>query len=378
MKNNIWIPRFTYFTTGVSVNLFVTALTLYFITIGFNPVQIGILTSIPFLASLFQPFVGLIIDRAKNKIHIYQLFTLFFLVNTIILSMSTNFYVYVVFVFLASITRLSFFGMLDSIMIPSVSNYGGNFGLIRNYASIGFGLGMVLAYPFIKDNLHNFFYVVIVFTTINIVLASLINASVDSIKQKEKPNIKKDLTTLKNNEVFILLILSNFLLFGITGIKVNYQPILLESLNASAFLISIVSFVMVIPEIIMMPKLSHIRQKYQDKTLFLYAFIMATIQLILMFLVQSPILLVILTLMHGLANGIYIPLYSQTLISKVSASVSSTALMFSLTIQFLFSAIVSFLIITPIYVNFGIRYVFLTLAIFTFMGIFVILRVFKK
>lgn len=374
--NNIWVPRCAYFTTGVLANLFVNALVLYYVQIDFSEIQIGLLASVSFLAALFQPIIGLVIDRSKSPKRIYQYIILFYILNIFIMSLTTNFYIYIILVFLTSISKLSFFALLDSIVIKSVNNYGGNFGRIRNFASIGFGVGMIVAFPFISNgDIYNFFYVSIIIGIINILAVQFIKQA--PVKRIAEARVIDDVKAITSNKVVVLLIIANFTIFGIMNIKMSYQPLLLNSLDATPFMIAIASAIMTFPEIVIMPFLAKFRSKYSDQTLFVYAFVLTGIQLFLFSITKNVYLVLIIISFHGFANGIYIPLYSITLLSKVKDSVSSTALMFSITTQFLLSAVVSFIIITPVYVTFGISAVFFVLSLFTFSGALIILYIYK-
>ncbi len=374
--NRKWIPRSAYFTTGVVANLFTTALVLYYLEIGFNEAQIGILASVSFLAAIFQPVLGVIIDRSRTPKKIYQFIIISFLLNLFIMSLTTNFYFYIILVFLASISRIAFFAALDAIVIKSVDYYGGNFGSIRNFASIGFGIGMLVAYPFIINDIYNFFYVSIVVGIINILVVGQLHNSTNE-KEVKKLNIKNDMATLFNNKVFMGLIITNFFMFGMMNIKMTYQPILLQSLGASAFMISLSSIIMTGPEIILMPLFNTVRRYVSDKSIFIIATTLTSIQLLLFSQLNNVYIVLALVSVHGLVNGFYIPLYSQTIVSTVDDKLSSTALMISITTQFLLTSVISLFIITPIYVKYGLNMVFLLLSMITFLSIFSTLYAFK-
>ncbi len=365
-----------YFSSGAIINLFVTGLVLYYIQLGFSPAQIGILTSATYLAALFQPFIGMMSDKSKSPKTLFQVVLIIFLIFVILLSKATNYYVYVVLVFVASIGRNIMFGLLDNLTLRNIDKYGGNFGEIRKFASIGYGIALMLAYPFITANdISNFFYVLIALIIISIIA---IFPLYDAINETDtNHHYRKDIKQLFTNKVYILIVLANVCVMGIGNIKGAYQPILFDSLNASSLIISLSTVFMVIPEIFIMPVNKKIASKHGNLKVLLLAAFAIIIQLIGFVLVDSVVMLLALMVLHGIAMGLYIPLFSAIVIDIVDKNVSSTALLFNSTMQFVLIFFINLFIVTPLYSLLGIRSVFIALLFFSFIGVWLFKKALK-
>ncbi len=131
-----------FYTTDAASGYFM----IFLNNIGFNTLQMGVLTSGAALAAmLFQPFVGRMADRSKTK-NAVLIATLLLAATACVLLRVSQAFIYIMLVYtLFLIARNILHPLVDSITLEHTAERGMDFGPIRTMGCIGYGLMSLLA-----------------------------------------------------------------------------------------------------------------------------------------------------------------------------------------------------------------------------------------
>lgn len=357
-----------YFCAGMTMNCVSVGLPLFFATdtLGFTKMQIGTLASVIFLGSVCQPIIGYICDITGKKQIVSQCLFIGMSFIAIIMTFSKGFYTMLVLAFLMSVFKDPVIGLLDDITISFTNIHGGNYGKLRSGASWGYALGLFFMIPieFILKDINFLVPVLTLIVMLSIIYIILQNFLGDvgyknfinedvSISEEDNLLYKKEVKEKMANKTYILLVLINFLLIGISSAKTSYQSLLLQDLGATTFLLSLANFIMVLPEILFMPHAKNILKDVSiKKVLYAVTFILMIMNGLLAIAENSRFVIAVVW-MHGFSMAFFIPTFFVVLRRYLGNNISASGILINSMTQNLGTFLVGYFIITKIYSNFG-------------------------
>lgn len=356
-----------FFTMGLLTNVMFVGFTLLYVTLGFSIFEIGILTSTSFLGSIFQPLLGHLLDKSKSKKKILRYIILILFLLTSFMLLFESFISYLILVLLISIFRMSILGIFEEISLTYAIEQSIDFPTLRSGASWGYSLGLVFVIPFV---LLKYTYGIIYFTLIVFLITYILLNYIKDIKNINKDNLSLGASfKFLLNKKIILLLFSSGIIMSSTQLKLVYQNILLENLNAPFIIIALANFFTVSFELYLMSRFSKIFRKFSVKKLFVSTAFIISLQLFLFSFVKTVPFVLITVFLHGISMSIFIPSFAIVLGENVAVNLRSTAFLVNIMVISLFTSFIGFFIITPITNNLGLRYGFLTLSIFSLVSL---------
>ncbi|KAH7476617.1 hypothetical protein PRIC1_000627 [Phytophthora ramorum] len=140
----LWETKLMYALSSAGGSAMFNFLTVYYQhTAGFSKVQIGVLQTLPSLASMVAPpFWGAIADRIRDQ----RLVHIFCIVSGSVLWFAVQFFAWsfewtVFMVMLAQFQRSPATSLLDHAVLNMLGNVGGEYGKQRGFGAVGFGIG---------------------------------------------------------------------------------------------------------------------------------------------------------------------------------------------------------------------------------------------
>ncbi|OWZ17285.1 Major Facilitator Superfamily (MFS) transporter [Phytophthora megakarya] len=140
----LWETKLMYALSSAGGSAMFNFLTVYYQhTAGFSKVQIGVLQTLPSLASMVAPpFWGAVADRIRNQ----RLVHIFCIVSGSVLWFSLQFFAWsfewtIVMVMLAQFQRSPGASLLDHAVLNMLGKVGGEYGKQRLFGAVGFGIG---------------------------------------------------------------------------------------------------------------------------------------------------------------------------------------------------------------------------------------------
>lgn len=331
MTKNI---RTYYFLISIVGGIFSTAMPLYYQELSFTSYQIGILIALPSMAMLFQPLWGVVVDK-YNKAR--ELGIIGIILSGAILSLlvfAQNFYQVLIIVGLYSFIKAPVWSSIDNIIITYCMNNNINYGPLRVFASVAWGTSLILFLPF---NLLLGFKSYFIFNLlISIYVAYVILKLPKTIKLEHNEHDLGDtasftdgLKFLFKDATFRYIILFTLFFSTLFVTNLNYQALYFQELGQSQLFISVVMFISIMPELLLLPYVEKISNSYNPVKMLMVVSFAYIIKYICFGMFTFIPLLVVVATLHGIAMSFYIPIFIKLIKSSVPNNVSTTAITFN-------------------------------------------------
>lgn len=332
-----------YLMLGIMGAITTQALPIVYSSYGLSSNQIYNLISIVFLATAFQPLLGMIIDRFFSQERGISL--LFGLVGVVSIGLIfINTYPIILFVILLlSIFRIPLFPIMDGYSAGQVQKYHLNMGLIRAGSTIGFGVGMAVLMLFLNlfnltPNFSFLFMAILAFAAVIIIELSNRKEAVENQlpASDSKQSVVEDDTETKWDLV-VLLVIMQIAFFGFTILKVNYTtPFLVEN-GFTNNVIATTTIIGMIPIFVLMPLFGKIFNKFKFTTIFFFGILANVIQTSLFLLFPTSLGVIMLgSFFNGFIFPLYTPVFGMLLRKGLNSKYISTGFTTIFTIQNLF------------------------------------------
>ncbi len=316
---------------------------------------------ISFLGAVVLPAVGALSDNVKHRKLVITGLGVLQVIAMLIFYFTTSITTLKVAVFLASVSAQSMYVIFDSIVLVSSRENNYNYGFIRSGMSLGFGLSIISSLPFIYlfDT-----SVMILVTAVLALLTSILSLRIDdSVCDKSEVHYISEIKYMSKNKLFLLMFVVTILIFTVNSIKLSYQTSKLTDIAASPLLIAIVSFIIIIPEMIIMPKYDKWFGNWSFAKIFMISTAIFLVNIFVLGFTSSAWIILFIAPLHGLGSALYIPKYAFAFRALLSSKILSTAFLVRATISALLSFLLSVLLLERLYENYGSDQVMYALAV---------------
>lgn len=300
---------------------------------GFSDKEISMVLGILPLVSVFTFFAwGAIIDKYKRLLFVSKIVNITNVVTLFSLIWVDNFWIFFIINFIRTILMQPAGVVNDEYLLNLSNKYGASFGKIRVFATIGYGIaGVICAIALKFTNPEKTIILASMFIILNLIalffLPEIIKPESNNEKQK---NLLSTMRGLFKNKEFKLFICTHGLLTAIIGSATSYGiPILLIKLNAPNFYIGLLPVLMIIFEVILLPYVEKFKI-YRDVNVVLkIAVVLLIFRWFVIGITDSYLLIVVITILHGVINGFLLPLPNRILWNVIPKENHSTAIVIS-------------------------------------------------
>lgn len=357
-----------YYLLVATINgVFATAMPIYYQNLSFTSYQIGILIAIPSIAMLFQPIWGMLVDKYGIAKQIGIVGTICSSLVLLLLLFVHSFPIVLIVVALYSFIKAPVWSSIDNIIITYCMNNNLNYGPFRVFASAAWGSSLLIFLPFAL--LFGFKAYFVLNFAVSIFVAYMISRLPQTTQLEDsKVDLGKDATFkdgikhLAHDKSFYFIVIFTFFFSTLFVTNLNYQALYFEALGQSSLFISVAMFISILPELIILPFVEKISNKYNPISMLMLVVLCYLIKYIGFAVTTSIPILLVLTAFHGIGMSFYIPIFIKLLKSSVPNNVSTTAI----TVNSFVAAIAGILMsLTAGYISgqFGIHSVFYLNAI---------------
>jgi len=295
-------------------------------TLGFTGSQIGLVVMISMgLIIIINPILGIIGD--KTGLHVLMLKIAFFMstIFMFLLSNSSGFGLVLLILIGFEISRACIAPFIDLIMSNFCTKNKVDFGRVRVYSSIGFMITVMsvgfmiggLQIPWFNSNVIGFsgflsigqamFFTAITFFFVSFLLMFFVpkpDKKTNAIETKIKIS---DITTLlKNKEYQFIIIFIILSLVALESSKTFVGNHLVIGLGAGENIVSIMTFMMVLPEFILIPQGSRLIRFFGVKKWYIFSMVTMLIRLLVYATTQNITLFALASLLHGVGVATHI------------------------------------------------------------------------
>lgn len=321
--------KFYYLLIATINGVYAMAMPLYYDTLSYSTVQVGILISLPSVVMLLQPFWGIIVDKFQKPklIAITGLLGSSFVLLNLMWAKSFHTVFFIVFIY--SFIRMPVWSTVDNIIVTYCMNNQRSYGTIRVFASIAWGCSLLVFFPIVS--IFGFKSYFIVALIVSIVLSVLIYNFPSELSLIDKQDTKEiefshSLKILLQDRGFHYIVLFTLFFSAMFTSNLVYQNLYLEELGATAFVIAAITFVGIIPEFFILPLIERYIYKLNNIVWMMIVVVIFFVRFIgLAFFASIPSIAVI-ALLHGIGMSFYIPVFIKHLKNAVPNQVSTTAI----------------------------------------------------
>lgn len=299
-------------------------------SIGLNQNEIGTIFSVSFIVMLVsQPIWGYLADKYKNPKKIIYLLLIGSSAMMGLMMNITN-YSLILALYCIGIFFISPIApILDSILMRSTDEFGN----IRKWGSIGYAVSAliagVIAQKISSDtrvDLRVIFILYVTFSMISLYFISKIKATKETIDKKKKSLTLADFKQLMGNKKYILFLLTAFSLLGSLSVHGNFFPIYYGKMGQSLFMTTIVIFLFTMSEAPIMSFMDKIIKKYDVEYCLIISTILFSIRWFFYGVTNSPILILIFFVLHGITVGSFFIVVPKFINENVNENVKTSAM----------------------------------------------------
>ncbi|MDS0524824.1 MFS transporter [Clostridium sp. SHJSY1] len=307
-------------------------------TKGFSDGQISLIVGILPLITVVTFFVwGIIIDKYKRLLLINKFVNIVNITTLAGLVWVDNFYLFFILNLIRNVLMQPG-GVVNEEYLLNLSNkYGVTFGKIRVFSTIGFGLaGAICAIALRFMSPEKTIMISSIFIIANIIVLFFLPEITKPPREDDKGEKVKIKELFKNND-YRIFILTFSLLTAVICSSTGYGvPMILIKLNAPNFYIGMLPILMISFEAILLPCVEKFEIYKNVNRVLRIACLFLIIRWTIIGMANSYMIIVVVTLMHGIINGLLIPLPNKVIWDVVPKEDHSTAIimnnLFSFTI----------------------------------------------
>lgn len=284
--------------------------------VGYDVLERGmILSGCALVAIVLQFFVGYLCDKFKtDKLFYNVLIALFALSSYVMYSITEkNFFIHLIFISLLGGLERSCEAVQDAWCLETDEHCKNNYGAIRAFGAIGWMIGSPIAAWIIENKGYEMIGVVFAGLCVINVIITFFMKDATKVEKKEGKISFEDVKKLLLNKRF-LLVTAMFLIVNIIAMADNYTVVdKMLALGASESLIGARWSIQAFMELPLFFAGGWLLKKFGDYKLMIFGTIMYVIRFILYALVQTPQLMIVVSLLQAVTFPL-IMITSKTLV----------------------------------------------------------------
>lgn len=324
VKHNILILQGFYLLVFFGTGGITTLLSVYLSEVeGLNGYQIGTIMSIgPIIMIFFQPLWGMISDLTHSPRNVLITTTIlagFFCLGYLAFH---GYYWFLIIAIFVAVFQSAIIPLSDSISVQYTAKVNYNYGRIRLYGSLGYGLA-VLIMGWISEILpasifYSFF--------ISLVLAGLLGVRFPKEKTEASKKLLSGLKEILTLKRYLFFLMITFLIFGPNLANNTYFGLFIEDRGGTLTGIGIAFFIAVLSEIPFMNAAGSWIKKIGLLHVCLVAGIVSLIRWILYFFEPSLSIIYATAALQGFSIGLFIPAGLQYIQEQIPAHIVVTGI----------------------------------------------------
>lgn len=293
-----------YFWFYAGVGAFVPFNALYYRSLGFSGIELGILASLPAIATaLLGPLWGILADTYGWHRQIMRTVLLLAAGIVWLLTDITTFVPFMVVISMLAIVLVPVPSLWDSYAVSAVERGGAPYGVLRIFGSLGFTVMVLIMGRVMADDLSTIF----LYTYAAAFLVTfLVSLRLPSLGERQPRNILGGLNSVVGSKPYRLLLLVAFLIsVGYTTINV-YLTLHIESLGGDTSIAGIAFATSAMSELPIIGFGAVILKRLGARNVIFTALAVYVIRFALLGFTQGTVLVIFAQLLHGLSFGMFL------------------------------------------------------------------------
>lgn len=300
---------------------------------GFSDKDVSLMIGIiPIITIPTYILWGIVIDKTKKIVLTNKMVIIVNIITLILFIYIDNIYVFFVTNLIRTVLLQPGGIVNDEYLLNLVKDTDGNYGKIRSFATVGYGLGGLICLMFMESIKISGLFITAIISLI-ITLMFIFKMPEITVDKKLENSCKKKKFTieqfnlLKNMKYMRLMIIYVFMNGTLTSASSYAIPMLMIKLDAPQNIIGIMPFIMIVFEVILLLQNKRINLSKKRNKYLLIGLILLTIRWVVMSTTESYIIIILATIIHGGVTGILLPIQNDMVEKFVPQSQQSTAIM---------------------------------------------------
>lgn len=291
-------------------------------TVGLNGYQIGtIMSAGPIVMIFFQPLWGMVSDSTNSPVKVLTLTTLITGIFGLGFLSSNDYFILMIVAIFVAIFQSAIIPVSDSISLNYTSRVKVNYGNIRLFGSLGFGLAV-----FIMGRLSEYNPAVIFYSFFfSLLAASLFGFRIPKEKGSPNKNLFSGIKEILTYRKFVVFLIITFMIFGPNMANNAFFGLFVEDSGGTYTGIGIAFLIAVLSEIPFMKAAGNWIQKIGILEVALIAGTVSLVRWILYFTQPSLSIVYITTFIQGFSIGLFIPAGLQYIKEITPVHITATA-----------------------------------------------------
>ncbi|MDB1934482.1 MULTISPECIES: MFS transporter [Clostridium] len=342
---------------------------------GFNAKEISLIVGTTPLI-IFPIFFlwGSLLDKYQRVVGFSKLVNLSNIITMGLLIITNNFILFFIINIIRSILLQPSGTLNDKYMLNISSTNKGTYGKIRVRSTIGYGLAGIICPIAIRiGDVYLAIIVGMILISFSIILLSKVpeisdnHVSINKNIKNDKGNTFKSLFDLIKNKMYLKYLIIISIIWGTQNAASGYGiQIMMIDLNVSKVIIGLIPFIMVIFEVIFLLVFDKVRILRKNDLALLIALVILVFRWSIMVFAKSYILILIITMLHGIVTGIVLQIQNKIIGKVVSSNQHFLAFMLISSLSTTILPSLLNLITGDLYGKFGIKvfgFVYLVLSL---------------
>ena len=342
---------------------------------GFNAKEISLIVGTTPLI-IFPIFFlwGSLLDKYQRVVGFSKLVNLSNIITMGLLIITNNFILFFIINIIRSILLQPSGTLNDKYMLNISSTNKGTYGKIRVRSTIGYGLAGIICLIAIRiGDVYLAIIVGMILISFSIILLSKVpeisdnHVSINKNIKNDKGNTFKSLFDLIKNKMYLKYLIIISIIWGTQNAASGYGiQIMMIDLNVSKVIIGLIPFIMVIFEVIFLLVFDKVRILRKNDLALLIALVILVFRWSIMVFAKSYILILIITMLHGIVTGIVLQIQNKIIGKVVSSNQHFLAFMLISSLSTTILPSLLNLITGDLYGKFGIKvfgFVYLVLSL---------------
>ncbi|WP_442593985.1 MFS transporter [Neobacillus sp. D3-1R] len=287
-----------------------------------NGYEIGLILSIgPIIMIFFQPLWGMLSDNVKKPTKLLMITTILAGLLSLGFTMFEDFYGLFLIALMVSVFQSAIIPISDSISLKFSTRIKENYGNIRLFGSLGFGLAV-----FIMGKLSEHFAISIFISfCVSLVLASLLTTKIPNEKIDAKMKIFTGIKELFAIKKFTIFLVVTFMIFGPNLANNFYFSLFIQDRGGTYTGIGIAFLVAVLSEIPFMRVAGNWINKIGILQVATLAGVISCLRWLLYFSEPNLNIIYITSVIQGFSIGLFIPAALQYIREITPVQITATA-----------------------------------------------------
>ncbi|MDZ5474524.1 MFS transporter [Bacillus sp. 31A1R] len=292
-------------------------------TVGLNGYQIGTIMSIgPIIMIFFQPLWGFVSDLTSSPIKILTITTFFTGLSALGYVFFDTYYLLLMTAILIAIFQSAIIPVSDSLSLKYTSKVKYNYGNVRLFGSLGFGIAVFVMGRLSEKHPDYIFYSFLIFLTV----ASMIAFKIPKEKTTAPKNLLGGVKEILTYKKFIIFLAITFLIFGPNLANNTYFGLFVEDSGGTYTGIGIAFLVAVLSEVPFMRVAGGWINRLGLLQVATIAGVVSLVRWIFYFTEPSLTLIYATAVMQGFSIGLFIPAGLQYIRDIAPVHIVATAI----------------------------------------------------